>query len=220
MPEYAQVQTYVRCDKNTFPEVVHQFRQVLEHVHCISPGILDWLSHLNWPSWEQGYANNAPTIMLQSQAGVFLARPYVYFPQSDEEEKWAGWVELAILFEAESLQEVTIPAEPYKVHAGQFIWNILKAFSLAFLENGIYFTDELQDGLGAEMVMENKESFWCSADPNSIYPLFDAALLSVELVSRFQPIPEIFEQVYLPGAIGVAVKGRFLTLPWNVSPSV
>lgn len=215
MPEYAQVQTFVACDKNTFAEVIPRFRQVLESVHGISPNILDWLSHLDWPSWEQGMSMDYPTLLLQSQEEVFPARPYL-FPLI-EEERWADWVELGILLEAEPLREVDIPGGLWKVHAGSLIWRILEAFALAFLENGVYFTDELQDGRYESVVMEGMGNFWLYSASDPVYPLFDAAIVPVELADRFRPIPELFEQIRLPGAVGVAAKGRFLAIPWRAS---
>jgi hypothetical protein len=214
MPEYTQVQTYVACDKNTFPDVIPRFRQVLECVQGLSPQVRDWLSHLEWPSWEEGYPVDSPTILLQSQDQTFSARPYLLFPMSEEEEKWADWVELGVYVEAEPLRERDLPIGPCKVQAGYFIWSILEAFALTFLENGVYFTDELQDGRAGDAVMENKGNFWFYSTTH-LYPLFNAAILPVTLVGQFQPVPELFAQVSLPGAVGVAAKDRFLVVPWN-----
>ena len=224
MPEYAQVETFVACDENTFAAVIPRFRQVLESVQCTSPTVLDWLSHLDWPSWEEGFSMDYPTLLLQSQAEVFPARPYLLFPVSEGEERWADWVELGILFEAEPLREAGFPfgpydtpIVPYKVHAGNFIWRILEAFAAVFLGNGVYFTDELQDSRVGSVVREGKGSFWLYSASS---PQFDAAIIPVELADHFRPIPELFEQIRLLGAVGVAAKGRFLALPWKASPPV
>lgn len=216
MPEYVQIQTYVACSKDTFSAVIPLFRQVLERVHGLSPEVLNWLSRLEWPSWEEGYPVYSPTFLLQSQGQTFSARPYMLFPIAEKEERWADWVELGIYFEAGPLREIDLPVGPCKVQVGYFIWSILEAFALTFLENGVYFTDELQDGRVGDVVMEGKGDFWLYS-PNSLCPLFDAAILSMDFVKRFGPIPEIFAQVNLPEAVGVAAKGRFLAIPWNIN---
>lgn len=215
-----QIETYVACNQNTFSEVISQFQQVLESAHCTSPNVLDWLSHLKWPSWEKGYAVDYPTLSLQSPAGTFPARPYILFPMSREEERWADWVELGVMFEARPLRESNLPFGPCKVDAGYFMWNVLEAFALTFLEHGVYFTDEFQGGKAGDVLMESAENFWLYPASDPAYPLFDAAIVPIKLVDRFQPIPEIFERVSLPGAVGVAAKDHFLVLPWKTSPYV
>lgn len=217
MPEYTQIQTYIACNKDTFSEVVPRFQQVLDRIHGFSPEVQDWLSHLDWPSWEEGYSVYSPTFLLQSQDQTFSARPYMLFPMSEKEERWADWVELGIYFGAEPLREINLPVGPCKVQAGYFIWSILEAFALTFLENGVYFTDELQDGRAGEVLMERKGNFWIYS-PDPIYPLFDAAILPLKLVKRFEPVPEVFAHVNLPQAVGVAAKDRFLSVPWNTKP--
>lgn len=219
MPEYTQVQTFVACDENTFAELLPRFRHVLESAHCASPNVLDWLSHLDWPSWEQGFSMDSPTLplLLQSEAELFPARPYLFPLLSKGEERWADRVELGILLEAEPLREVDRPGGRWKVPAGSLIWRLLEAFALVFLANGVYFTDELQDGRYESVVMEGKGNFWLYSASDPVYPLFDAAIVPVELADRFRPIPEIFEQISLPGAIGVAAKDRFLAIPWRAS---
>lgn len=124
-----------------------------------------------------------PTLLLQSQAEVFPAHPYVH--PFIEEERWADWMEFGILLEAEPLREVERPGGLWKVHAGRLIWRILEAFASAFLENGVYFTDELQDGRYKSVVMEGKGNFWLYSASDPVYPLFDAAIIPVKLADRF-----------------------------------
>lgn len=224
MPEYTQVQTYVACDEHTFAAVISRFRQALAAVQCTSPEVLDWLVHLEWPSWEEGYSIEYPTLLLQSQETEVPARPYVLFPFAEGQERWAVWVELGILFEAEFLRDSGFPfgppgtpIVPYRLPAGHFIWRILEAFAAVFLENGVYFTDELQDGRVGSVLMKGKGNFWLYS---AFYPQFDAAIIPVQLADRYGPLPELFEQIRLPGALGVVARDHFLALPWKASPPV
>ncbi len=216
MPEYQSIEVYVKCDEDTLSSVIEKYRHVLEQLHCMTHDVEAWLSQIVWPSWEKGYSTDYPSVTLFSENELFPARIYLSFPIAEDEKRWAEWVKLGLLIEAMSLRAADA-AGLYFENAGSFLWHLLEAFALAFPENGAYCNDEIQDGEAGYVVMTGKGNFWFVSGYDPAYPLFDAALVPLEIVDRFQPIPEIFEHITWNGFVGLAVRDRFLRMPWETS---
>ena len=217
MPEITTIQTYVRCDEHTLSFILQKYRHVLEQLHCQTPQVEEWLSHVTWPSWEEGFPMDFPSVTLFSEKEAFPARPFLGFFFAEGTEQWENWVELGFWFEAEYLR--TTDTGLYKQHAGTLVWHILETLALAFPKNGVYFTDELQgvpvSDRVKEMVQTGKGNLWFSY--KEIVPLFDAAILPRTIMDRFQTVPAIFEQKVFNETIGIIAKDRFLRIPWQTS---
>lgn len=215
MPEYQTVETFVKCNAATLSSVLDRYRSVLKHLDCLSPAVEDWLSQVAWPSIETGYRTDYPSIALAAGNEIFPARIYLSFPIANDGKRWSDWVELGLLLESESLRSNDIEGL-YFEPAGRLLWHLLEMFALAFPEYGAYCTDELQCSDIGYVVVEARGNTWFAPGFQPAYPLVDAALVPVEIANRFEPIPAVYEHLTWKGFVGLAVRDRFLRLPWVV----
>src|SRR5713101_4116586 len=130
MPEYQSIEVYVKCDEDTLSSVIEKYRHVLEQLHCMTHDVEAWLSQIVWPSWEEGYPTDYPSVTLFSENELFPARIYLSFPIAGDEERWSDRVELGLLIEVESLRAVDATGL-YFGHAGSFLWHLLEALAQA-----------------------------------------------------------------------------------------
>lgn len=218
MPEIATIQTIATCDKQTLPFMLSKYQQVLEQINCAPPHVQQWLSQVEWPSWQEGYPVHFPSVTLPLLPGkhTIPTRAFLAFTMSETEEDWDNEVELGLLLEAEPLQlGDTLEYQPI---VGNLVWDILKAFAFTFPETGAYLVNEGQDTHAWEVLHGKENNYWLLDTTSSPAPSFELAIVPLALVQRFQPIPErIFEQVYFDGFVGLAATYCFPIPPWITS---
>src|SRR5690242_19379477 len=68
MPEYIQIQTYVRGTRETFAEILHHHQIVLKKLGNNDDRVSTWLGELTWPTSDEG------------SFGDIYASPFTLFP--------------------------------------------------------------------------------------------------------------------------------------------
>lgn len=217
MPAIASIQTTVICDKLTLSSILDKYQQILEQIDCAPPHVQKWLSQIKWPSWQTGYSVDFPSVTLLPGKEDFSARTFLSFNISETEDDWNNEVELGLFLEEEPLC-ISYDSLEYQPIVGNLVWDILKVFALTFPETGVYFVNEGQDTHAWEVLHAKKNNFWLLDATIVPAPSLDLAILPLELVQRFQPIPErMFELVYFNGFVGLAAKYCFSIPPWETS---
>jgi hypothetical protein len=209
MPEYIQIQTYAKCNEDTFTTLLRRYRDVLRQLGCEDHHVLTWLSTLPWPTTED------------DMFGDIYASPFTLSPDNIDDIACAGlhvsvfsysavpsieemptWIGLNLLFDAETLKNGK--TDRYHPGVGATLWQIMLELIEAFPEMGVYLTDEWQENRSWRVLTEGEGNPWA----------FDLAIFPRRLSHDFEPSPPEFEGTVLEQAFGFALEKRWETLPW------
>lgn len=206
MPEYAQIQTFFTCTRQTFPLVSAQYAKLLESLRCTDMHLLKALLSVPWPSKGDEYlyfstfspfSLTLDTMGEMACAGISMMQDATAL-LTDQEE---AWITFDLYFEAEPLREGL--TSRYLPEQGRALWYILRRFA-SFGEIGAYLTDEAQDSKTYEALTEGKGNLW----------EFDLALIPQALSQHFLTVPPLFERVVVQEGIAFARRDRWITFPW------
>lgn len=207
MPEYAQIQTFVPCTKQTFPSVTAQYVKVLESLHCSSSQLLEALLSVTWPSKKDDYlyfTSFSPFFITADAMGAFACAGVGMMQDATalltDQDK--AWITFNLYFEAEPLREGA--TSRYLPKQGRVLWDLIRRFA-TFGEIGAYLTDEAQQSGTYEALKEGKGNLWA----------FDLALIPEVLSPRFHSVPALFERVEVQEGIAFARRDRWIIFPWE-----
>ncbi len=210
MPEYIQIQTYAKCNEDTFTTLLKRYRDVLRQLGCEDRHVLTWLSTLSWPTSEDdmfGDIYAAPfTLSLDNMNDITCAGSHVSVFSSSAApsiEELPTWLGLNLLFDSETLKNGK--TDMYYPGVGASIWQIMLELSVAFPEMGVYLTDEWQENRTWRVLTEGEGNPWA----------FDLAIFPRRLSHDFEPTPAEFEGTALEQAFGFALEKRWEMLPWT-----
>ncbi|MFB0845494.1 hypothetical protein [Paenibacillus oleatilyticus] len=178
MPEYSQIQTYLKSKPENYKNVIKQFSEMLDSLGLDSKYFtteLEWeLSHtlcVGGDAEEQLFDNNGYQLHI---------RPYVMgWTLEEKKELQDTWLEVSLLFWTEEI-ESDYQTGRLKDEHKSLLWAVMEKFSKEFIESGVYFTNEVSDGKPWEALMcEEKEGIWA----------FDAAILPEYLFPVYKDYP-------------------------------
>lgn len=206
MPEYSHIQTYIQCDRFNFQDVISLFSEVIDSLGLNSKYFND---ELEWKVSENGfiYVGGSTTPQLYDNNGFQLHfRPYVvgWTPEVIEELK-ESYLEISILLWTEEIEHDRRTGLLRSQHQS-LIWRIMNKFFEEFNQTGVFFTNEVMDGVPLEAIVSvNEEGLWA----------FDAAILPVHLFDLYKYFPEGFFIYKDDEVMYVAQISVWGTEPWH-----
>jgi hypothetical protein len=207
MPEYAQIQTYIICTRQTLPSVTAQYVNLLKSLRCTDTQLMEALISVTWPSKENEYlyfTSFSPFFITVDTVGEFACAGVGMMQDAtdlltDQEE---AWITFNLYFEAEPLREGA--TSRYLPEQGKALWDSIRRFA-SFGEIGAYLTDEAQQSVTYESLKEGKGNLW----------EFDLAVIPQALAQHFHTLPPLFERVVVQEGIAFARRDRWMTFPWE-----
>ncbi|MBE1441247.1 hypothetical protein [Paenibacillus sp. OAS669] len=206
MPEYSHIQTYVKCNQDSFSQVLRRFSQVLNALNIDSQY---FMKELVWELSDNGFMYVGSGAALQEYTinnSILHIRPYVmgWTPEVIKELN-ESWLEVCLLFYTDEI-ELDYRTGRLREFSEPIIWNILLEFSRVFTETGVYFTNEVTDGLPWESLVIGIESDLWS---------FDAAIIPTHLIDKYKEIDkEVFLYEYAVERLYIARKSVWNGKPW------
>lgn len=138
MPEYSQVQTYVKLNRYNLKNVVMELIDLFHVLEVDIEPIKSDLCNLSWEACKKGTARmhfscDSSRDLVNKRLHL---KPYIIIWSPDEHKKINDpWIEISCLLRT---QEIMSDAEV-----------------------GIYLTDEVTDGQPWEVLLEDGTNFWC-----------------------------------------------------------
>ncbi len=209
MPEYSQIQTYIKCDQNNIKEVMNDVINTLNECGIKDAKIISDFCGLEWEVDEDGsmYVSGGDETREFMFAGQLIhIRPYVMEWTSKSIKKLQqSWLEVSLLFWAEEIVQCSFDYVLKEEHRS-VIWKLMTTFSQLHNQTGVYFTNEATDGRPWEALIQN--------DLNSIW-MFDAAIINKASMNCYQALDEsIFFSNYQENDLLIARKQTWIKEPW------
>jgi len=187
MPGYSHIQTYVRCNQENFKEKLSKFQLVLEEIGFDKYYILENFKNIEWVEAENGFVYtgcNFKSIKFDYSNFSLNLRPIVlgWTPRISEDINEC-WLEVELLFESDQIINDYKTGE-FKDGIKDKIVNYMISFSKYFNETGIYFTDEVTDGLPWEALIGIGDFIWA----------FDIAMIPLSVEKFYSDMPTEFKK--------------------------
>ncbi|MCG7406518.1 hypothetical protein MH117_03745 [Paenibacillus sp. ACRRX] len=209
MPEYSQIQTYIKCDQTNIKEIMHDFINVLHDCGIKDAEIVSTFRGLEWEMDEDGsmyVSEGEDTKELMMDGHLLHIRPFVMgWTSKSIKELQQSWLEVSLLFWTE---EIVQSSYDYvlREELRSVIWKVLTAFSHLPNHSGVYFTNEAADGRPWEALMQN--------DLDDIW-MFDAAIINKGNMNYDQVIDEaIFFSKLQENELFIARRETWIKEPW------
>ncbi|MGC5776303.1 hypothetical protein [Paenibacillus pabuli] len=209
MPEYSQIQTYLKCDNNNIKEIMTDFINALNKCGINDAEIISDFSRLEWQIDEDGsmYVSGGDETKEHMIDGQRLhIRPFVMgWTSKNIKQLQQSWLEVSLLFWTEEIVQNSfnyVLREEYR----PVIWKLMNVFSHLPNQSGVYFTNEATDGRPWEALIQN--------DSDNIW-MFDAVIMNKVKMDFYQVIDEsrFFSNVQ-EKEILIARKETWLNVPW------
>lgn len=187
MPEYSQIQTYIRCNKDMLKDKMEQFKLLLNEIGFSDNYILENFNNIEWIEEDNGFVYigcNFKEKVLSYEGLSLNLRPLVlgWTPRISEDIKEC-WLEVDLLFNTEDI--ISNYKNPdFKDRINKVIIGYMMSFSKLFNETGVYFTNEDTDGLPWEALIGMKEYLW----------VFDIAVIPTNLENIYLNPPKEFRR--------------------------
>ena len=132
MPEYSQIQTYLKCDNSNIKEIMTDFIHALNKCGINDAAIISDFNRLEWQIDEDGslYVNGGDTTKELMIDGQWLhIRPFVMgWTSKSIKELKQSWLEVSLLFWTEEIVQDSfnyVLKEKYR----SVIWKLMNIFS-------------------------------------------------------------------------------------------
>ncbi len=209
MPEYSQIQTYIKCDQTNIKEIMHNFINALQECGIKDAELISAFRGLEWEMDEDGsmYVSEGEETKELLVAGQLLhIRPFVMgWTSKSIKELQQSWLEVSLLFWTEEIVQSSFDYV-LREEVRSVIWKVMTAFSHLPNQSGVYFTNEAGDGRPWEALMQN--------DLDDIW-MFDAAIINKGNMNYYQSIEEaIFFSNLQENEILIARRERWVKEPW------
>jgi len=201
MPEYSQIQTYIRCNKETFKDKMEQFQLLLNEIGFSDNYILEGFNNIEWIEEDNGFVYTGCDFKeeaLSYEKFSLNLRPLVlrWTPRISEDIKEC-WLEVSLLFNTEDLIS-NYNNSNLKDEISKIIIGYMMSFSKFFNETGVYFTNEDTDGLPWEALTGMEDYLWA----------FNIAVIPSNLESIYLNLPKEFRR-YVMGAKCIYIRDKF-----------
>jgi hypothetical protein len=208
MPEYSQVQTYVRCHKDNFSEVLSQFSKVLIYLGFDENYIEENFCNLEWEVSDNGFmyvGSNTKSKSIEVKGCLLNIRPHVMgWTKEVITNLNESWLEISLLFETEELIE-SYDTLRYKTEVQTPLWHCMLTISNYFQEVGTYLTDEVTDGRPWEALVGDGDGYWN----------FDAAIIPKQILNYYTDVPRDFSTVKQGAVMYCMYREVWNCAPWE-----
>ncbi|MFU1796243.1 hypothetical protein ACM1RC_20465 [Paenibacillus azoreducens] len=212
MPEYSQIQTYIKCDQSNIKEIMHDFINTLNECGIKDAQIISAFSGLEWEMDEDGsmdVSGGEVTKELVIGGQLLHIRPFVMgWTSKTIQELQQSWLEISLLFWTEEIIQCQFDYVLREEHRS-VIWKLMQEFSHFPNQSGVYFTNEATDGRPWEALVQNElDNIW----------MFDAAIINKGNMNYYQAIDEsIFFSNLQENELLIARKETWVKEPWRNS---
>jgi len=209
MPEYSQVQTYIKCDQSNIKEIMLDFISTLNDCGIQDAEVISSFNGLEWVIDEDGskYVSGGEVTKELMIAGQLIhIRPFVMgWTSKVFKELQQSWLEVSLLLWTEEIVQCHSDYVLREEHRS-VIWKLMNAFSHFSNQSGVYFTNEATDGRPWEAFVQNDlENIW----------MFDAAIINKDIMKYYEAIDEsIFFSNLQDNELLIARKETWITEPW------
>lgn len=187
MPEYSQIQTYIKCNKETFINNMEQFQLLLNEIGFSDKYTLENFNNLQWIEEDNGFVYtgcNFKEEILSYDGFSLNLRPLIlgWTPRISDNIKEC-WLEVDLLFNTEDISS-NYKNPNFKEKINKIIIGHMMSFSKFFSETGVYFTNEDTDGLPWEALIDTGDYLWA----------FDIAVIPLNLQNIYLNPPKEFRR--------------------------
>jgi hypothetical protein len=147
MPELSNIQTYEKISGSDFEPTLERFGKVLKAIDLWNDEIKTAFEDFEWKLEEDGYVYSSIMKLgyFTSRFSSIRIRPLVMvYTNAIDESFNDNWISCNLLFESAELRNFT--NGEFLPNTYEFIKSITTQMQKEFLQTGIYFTDEAQDG--------------------------------------------------------------------------
>lgn len=190
MPEYSQIQTYIKYDKKTIYEQTEKLKVALGEIGFDKEYINEGLNNFEWKIEDNGFVyslENYECKIVKWNDIELHCRPLLmgWTPNINENLK-DSWLEISLLYYTD---EITLDYKTGKFKNGvlEVILNHMKIISRYFDETGTYFTDEVTDSKPWEALVGIDDIIWA----------FDIGIVPEHLESFYEKKPSGFRKEIL-----------------------
>ncbi|GAV11706.1 hypothetical protein [Paenibacillus sp. NAIST15-1] len=210
MPEYSQVQTYIKCDQSNIKEIILDFISTLNDCGIKDAEMISAISGLEWALDEDGsmYVSGGEVtkeIIIAEQ--LIHIRPFVMgWTSKSFKALQQSWLEVSFLLWTEEIVQSQLDYVLREEHRS-VIWKLMNSFSQHLPnQSGVYFTNEATDGRPWEAFVQNDlENIW----------MFDAAIINKDIMKYYEAIDEsIFFSNLQDNELLIARKETWIKEPW------
>lgn len=195
MPEYHQVQVFVDLQRQSLAQVLPIIETALDQIGCLTPTTRHLVRSLVWPDTAESLVfvsdYDFPEGLLTLANQSLVVRPLImgWAPEVYPALK-NRWLELELLFESESLEDVSaFPAVSYRVGMIRAIASVMAQFAYPLPTEAVFLTNELQDGRAWEGQIEgDAQKRWD----------FELALIRPSLAQLYHPVPSTHQAIANP----------------------
>jgi len=209
MPEYSQIQTYIKCDQSNIKEVMYDFINILNDCGIKDAELISAFCGLEWEMDEDGsmYVSGGEDTGEFMIAGQLVhIRPFVMgWTSKSIKELNQSWLEVSLLFWTEEIVQCSFDYILKEEHRS-LIWKLMNIFSYFPNQTGVYFTNEATDGRAWLALIQNDfDNIW----------MFDAAIINKGSMNFYQGLDEsIFFSNYQENELLMARKQTWIKEPW------
>ncbi|MBD2843557.1 hypothetical protein IDH44_00010 [Paenibacillus sp. IB182496] len=209
MPEYSQIQTYLKCDQSNIKEILLDFIAALNEIGIYENKIISAFNRLEWDIAEDGalsVTGGEETIELKIHGQQIHIRPFVMgWTLNSIKELQQSWLEVSLLLWTEEITQSSF-CNTVREEYRSTIWEFMNVFSRIFNQSGVYFTNEATDGRPWEAIIQ--------AEPSGTW-MFDAAIINDVLIYYYKEIDDNnFFSKNNETKLLIARKDTWINEPW------
>ena len=158
MPELNNVQTYEKIEGTNFKPVIERFSKVLINIGLWNSEIKEAFETFDWIVEDNGFVYGTTSYLqaIPSSFSDIKIRPLVTGYTSEIDPSFDGnWIACDLLIES---SEILTYNSKYKLGVFELVKALVQEMQKEFTQNGVYFTDEGQDGQDFFALIENNKS--------------------------------------------------------------
>ncbi|WBW98373.1 hypothetical protein [Oceanirhabdus sp. W0125-5] len=208
MPEYSQIQTYIKYNEQTFNEVLIKAGDLFLEFGINKKLLDNWIKDISWKVEDNGFVYTwcdfeTQKIKILNTDIDLQIRPLISGFLSQE---FYDVVKVELLFHTDEIEDYRTNKLTKEI--GQIIWKSLNKFWDYFKEAGVYFTDEAQDCKALDAIHSN--------NIEELYQ-FDLAIIPNKFEYLYKNISTEFTCKRISDALVIARTCRWETLPWDAN---
>lgn len=154
MPEYSHIQTYIPCDEKSYKDIFRSFVSVLIKLNIDPAYFLDLLEGEVTDKDFMYKGSSTATQEYEYQEHTIHVRPYImgWTPEVIP-ELTTNWMEISILLWTEEIEMDNVTGEIKETYRS-LLWQMMCVLAEEFTQTGVYFTNEVTDGLPWEAIVK------------------------------------------------------------------
>jgi len=208
LPEYSSIQTYIACNEENFKTIIRSFASVLAKLGIDPAYFLELLEGEMMDENFMYQGCGTDTQEYEYQEHTIHVRPYIMgWTPAVIPELTTNWMEIAILLWTEEIEMDHVTGEIKETYRS-LLWQMMCALAEEFTQTGVYFTNEVTDGLPWEAIVKKQYE--------SLY-VFDAAIIPKSLHTVYKDWDEEqFMHMQTDDHLYIADKAIWKEAPWDL----